>query len=52
MKKKPLAVVKQAHQGSVEGGGRPWISAIAALTNTDLLVSGCYICLYIWRGGD
>ena len=47
MKKKPLVTVHNAHPGSDEEdtkkGGENWISAVAALTNTDLAASGAHI---------
>ena len=53
MKKKPLMTVKDAHSGQVEEGKvidgvkvesnvKCWITAVAALPHTDLLVSGLY----------
>ena len=36
LKKRPVATIKQAHDGE----GEVWISALRALRNTDLLASG------------
>ena len=39
MKKRPVAVVRNAHGQSVSGTGN-WISSLAALPNSDLVASG------------
>jgi len=48
MKKKPLCIVTAAHGICATNNEPNWISAVAALPNTDLIASGAYI-LYIFE---
>jgi hypothetical protein len=51
MKKRPTVTVKNAHAGRDQNGnsspGTNWITAVAALHNTDLVASGGFLCLLL-----
>ena len=47
MKKKPLCIVTTAHGITATNNEPNWISAVAALPNTDLVASGKYLFFFI-----
>lgn len=47
MKKKPLCVKTLAHGTSAENGEPNWISAIATVTNADIVASGEFNSIFI-----
>lgn len=50
MKKKPLLTIRDAHP--IESGTKPWITAVTALTNSDLVATGSSNGqLKIWKCG-
>ncbi|XP_021264892.1 U3 small nucleolar RNA-interacting protein 2 [Numida meleagris] len=55
-KKKPLALVRQSHgrQGSAQELQQPyWVSAVAALLNSDLVATGSHSgCVKLWKCGE